>query len=337
MKLKLSPAENQHITLDSPQDPLAYEYYLRGVDLYSRNEFPLAIEMFKKSVAIDSQYAAAWAHLGTAYTAQAAFRFGGQTDYQSALAAYQKALELNPENIEARIFMANMFTDTNAVDKAVPLLRDALKTNPNYALAHWELGYAYRFAGLLEESIKECEQARALDPQVKLHSSALNAYLYAGQYDRFLQSLPSEDLAYVVFYRALARLYLKDEKAAAADFDRAYQLDPSLYTQIGKAFSHALAHENAKGLELLKSTEAKMRERGVSDAEAMYKIAQAYTLLGDKASALRMLSQSVSGGFFCYPYIKNDPLIESMHNESQYAAILASAQKSHQEFKSRFF
>jgi Tfp pilus assembly protein PilF len=57
--------------------------------------------------------------------------------------------------------MANMFTDTNQVNQAVPLLREVLAANPNYALAHWELGYVYRFAGVLDESISECERARA--------------------------------------------------------------------------------------------------------------------------------------------------------------------------------
>jgi len=47
MKLKLSPSEDQRLSLDTPHDSLAYEYYLRGVDLYSKNEFPLAVEMFK--------------------------------------------------------------------------------------------------------------------------------------------------------------------------------------------------------------------------------------------------------------------------------------------------
>ena len=79
-----------------------------------------------------------------------------------------------------------------------------------------------------------------------------------------------------------------------------------------------------------------MKERGVTDAEAMYKIAQAYAVLGDKASAVRMLSQSIKGGFFCYPYIKDDPLLANIHGEAEYAALLESARKSHEEFKSRF-
>jgi tetratricopeptide (TPR) repeat protein len=204
-------------------------------------------------------------------------------------------------------------------------------------LAHWELGYAYRFAGVLDESIRECEQARALDPQVKLRSSALNAYLYSSRYDKFLQSLPADDgISFVVFYRGLAHLYLKDSKAAAADFERAYQLDPSLYTEIGKALSYAVNEKRTEGLALLKGTEAKMKEHGVTDAEAMYKITQAYALLGDEESALRMLSQSIKGGFFCYPYIKEDPLLNNIRDRQEYEALLESARKAHEEFKGRF-
>lgn len=337
MKLTLSPVENQHIALDAPRNPVAYEYYLRGIDLYARNDFVMALKMFRSSVSLDPNYAQAWAHLGTTYTALAAFQFGGQQDYQDALAAYQKALAVNPDQIEARIFMANMFTDTNRVSESAAILREVLKTNPNYALAHWELGYAYRFGGLLAESISECEHARALDPQVKLRSSALNAYLYSGQYEKFLRSLPPDnDNAFVVFYRGLAHLYLRDNKAAAAEFEQAYQLDPSLYTQIGRAMSYAINEKRTEGIELLKVTEARMKERGVSDAEAMYKIAQAYALLGDKSSALRMLRQSINGGFFCYPYIKGDPLLESVRDQPDFANLLETARKSHEEFKTRF-
>lgn len=110
------------------------------------------------------------------------------------------------------------------------------------------------------ESIKECEQARALDPQVKLRSSALNAYLYSGHYDKFLQSLPPDDsVAFVIFYRGMVHLYLRNSKTAAAYFDRAYELDPSLYTQIGKAFSYLINERRSEGLELLKATEARMK------------------------------------------------------------------------------
>jgi DNA-binding winged helix-turn-helix (wHTH) protein/TolB-like protein/Tfp pilus assembly protein PilF len=339
LQLKLSPDESQHLKLDVPRKPLAYEYYLRGVDLYSTNQFQLAAEMLEKSVELESDYAPAWAHLGTTYNASASFQFGGREFYTRAQQAYEKALALNPEQIEARIFMANTFTDTNRVEQAVPMLRKALQTNPNTALAHWELGYAYRFAGMLEESIAEGETARRIDPGVKLNSSAFNSYLYIGQYEKFLQSLPpKDDAAFIIFYRGLGNYYLKNRDRAAADFDRAYELDSTLFqAQIGKALSYALANQQAKGLALLRLTEQKVEAQGVSDAEGIYKVAQAYAALGDKASALRMLRRSIEGGFFCYPYFINDALLENLRNESDYTALMERARQRHEEFKRKFF
>ena len=103
----------------------------------------------------------------------------------------------------------------------MPLLRDALKTNGNYATTHWELGYAYRFAGMLEESVAECERARQLGPFVKANGSVLNASLYLGQYRKFLESLPVDDSSFDLFYRVLGNFTEKDFDQASRDFDRA--------------------------------------------------------------------------------------------------------------------
>jgi serine/threonine-protein kinase len=98
MKLKLSPVEDKHIALDAPSDPLAYEYYLRGVDLYTRNDFPMAVELFRKSVSIDPNYAQAWAHLGTAYTAVAAFSFRRTGRLSKGFGSLPKSTRTQPES-----------------------------------------------------------------------------------------------------------------------------------------------------------------------------------------------------------------------------------------------
>jgi tetratricopeptide (TPR) repeat protein len=210
--------------------------------------------------------------------------------------------------LEAHIFLANLLVDTGKVEQAVPLLRDALKTNPNHAAVHWELGYAYRFAGMLNESVAECERARQLDPLVKANGSVFNTYLYRAEYDKFLRSLPDlDDSAFFVFYRGFGEYHQKNWEQAAKDFDRAYELDPSLYALIGKAFSDSIAHRDAEGLAILHAVENKIGERGVGEPEATYKISQAYSVLGNKPSALRALRRSIDGGFFCYPYFTTDP------------------------------
>ncbi len=339
LEVNLSPSEAERLKPDAPVDPLAYEYYLRGVDLYARGEYGVAIKMLEKSAEIGPKYALTWAYLGRSYTADASFQFGGQQQYAKAQAAFEKALSLQPAQIEAHIYIANLFTDTGRVEQAVPLLREALKTNPNHAEIHWELGYAYRFAGELQESVAECERARELDPGVKTNSSALNSYLYLAQYDKFLQSLPkSNDLAFILFYRGFGEYYKKNWEQAARDFDRAFELDPTLFqAQVGKALSYAIQQQDKKGLEILREVENKIEERGVGDPEARYKIAEAYALLHDKISALRVLRHSIEGGFFSYPYFATDPLLDSLRKEPEFEQLMSGARQRHEAFQQKFF
>ena len=338
LELNLSATEAQNLKPENPINSLAYEYYLRGVDFYSTNNFPSAIKMLEKSAALEPNYALTWAHLGRAYTTSASLHFGGRDQYRKAQSDYEKALALNPALIEPRTYMANLLTDTGRVEDAVPLLRTALQSYPNNAEVHWELGYAYRFGGMLQESLAECEQARQNDPNVKMNSSALNSYLYLGQYQNFLQSLPANDSVYILFYRGFGNYYLRNLPEAARAFDRAYDIDPTLLpADVGKALSDAIAGNKQAGLEVLHQTENKIDQTGVSDAEGIYKVAQAYAVLGDNASALRMLRRSIDGGFFPYPYFMNDPLLVGLRTQPDFNLLMEQARQRHQQFKARFF
>ena len=337
LQLSLSPSEAERLKPEVAVNPLAYEYFLQGLDFHGQHKFPLAIKMLEKSTAIDPHYAPAWAYLGASYTSDAAFELGGREQYRRAQAAYQRALAIRPNLLDAQMFLANLLVDTGKVEQAVPLLRDALKTNGNYAAAHWELGYAYRFAGMLDESVVECERALRLAPLVKGNGSVLNTYLYLGQYQKFLESLPVDDSSFFLFYRGFGEFHEKQFDQAAKDFDRAYELEPTLYTGIGKAFSDSIHGRKAEGLELLSELESKIRERGVGDPEATYKITEAYAVLGDKISALRVLGTSVGSGFFSYSYIAKDPLLNDLHSEPAFNEILRIAHQRHEAFKSSFF
>jgi len=338
LELNLSPSEAALVKPGEPINSLAYEYYLRGVDLVGSHDFPMAARMLEKSAEIDPNYALTWAYLGQSYESAAAFELGGLEQYRKAQAAYERALALQPRQIEASMFLANLLIDTGKVEDAVPLLRESLTSNPNHAALHWELGYAYRFAGMLNESVAECLRARQIDPLVKSNGSPLNGYLYLGEYDKFLESLPdTNDSAFIVFYRGFGEYHQKKWDHAARDFDLAYQLDPTLYTQIGKAFSDSITHKESDGLELLHQLENRIQQRGVGDPEAAYKIAQAYAALGDKPSALRMLSYSIEHGFFAYPYFMTDPLFDSVRSEPGFSDLMGTAQIRYVSFKKRFF
>jgi tetratricopeptide (TPR) repeat protein len=311
LEVQLSPEEKAKLRPDQTVKPVAYEYYLRGVDLYALNNFPAAIEMLEKAAALDPNYAPIWAHLGRAYTTNATRQFGGREQYAKAQAAYEKAMTLDPGLVDVRVSLANLLTDTGRVEQAVPLMREVLAKNSNYAEAHWELGYTYRFGGMLQASAVESELARQNNPSVKINSSAMNAYLYLGEYEKFLQSLPSNDAAYVLFYHGFGEYHLGNQDQAARDFDRAYDLEPTLLpANVGKALSYGIRGDTASGLRLLRATEGRATERGVSDAESLYKIAQAFAVLGDKPSATRVLRQTIEGEFFPYPYFERESSLE---------------------------
>ena len=337
LQLTLSPTEAERLKPDAEVNPVAYEFFLQGLDFHGQHKFPLAIKMLEKSTEIDPNYAPAWAYLGASYTSDAAFELGGREQYRRAQAAYERALAIRPNLLDAQMFLANLLVDTGKVEQAVPLLRDALKTNGNYAFAHWELGYAYRFAGMLDESVAECERARQLDPFVKANGSVLNAYLYLGQYRKFLESLPVDDSSFILFYRGFGEFHEKEYDQASRDFDRAYELEATLYTGIGKALSDSIHQRNAEGGELLSELEKQIKERGVGDPEASYKIAQAYAVLGDKISAIRVLRTSVEAGFFSYPYIADDPLLNHLQQDPEFTEILEVARQRHDAFKNSFF
>jgi len=332
LRLNLTDAEGKRLVQSVPADPVAYEYFLRSRYLLSTNNNQKAIDLLEKSVAIDQNNALAWAYLARAYHINALQFSGDRNELSSAEANYEQALALDPELSQARLMMAKLFTETGRVERAVPLLIELVKTNPNMAEAHWELSYAYRYAGLLDESTHEGDLALKIGS--KLESHQFNTYLYTGEYEKFLASLPVREDAYVVFYRGLTQYYLGQMTQAASAFDRAYELNQSsVITQIGKALRFAIAGKNREGLQLLKSAEAKITKLGTGDGEISYKFAQAYDALGDNDSALRALDRSIDQGFFCYPYFAADPLLKNVRSEAAFANILEKARRRQEALK----
>jgi tetratricopeptide (TPR) repeat protein len=155
----------------------------------------------------------------------------------------------------------------------------------------------------------------------------------------FLESLPkTNDVALLAFYRGFGEYYQKNWEEAAKHFDHAMELDPSLFqAQIGKAFSLGIHGHPSEGVLMLRQVEAKINQRGVGDPEAAYKIAQGYAVLGDRASALRVFERSIDGGFFPYPYLLTDPLLDSLRNEPEFVQLVDAARQRHEAFVSAFF
>ncbi len=88
---------------------------------------------------------------------------GEKGNYDAALNNFKKALELNPENSMARVNMSVLFVRIGKNDKAVAMIKNAVKRRP------YDVNYHFHLANLIldtdrAEAIREYRLALELDP-----------------------------------------------------------------------------------------------------------------------------------------------------------------------------
>jgi TolB-like protein/Tfp pilus assembly protein PilF len=334
LSLNLSNSEKELVHRYVPH-PTAYEYDLRGLTISRTSDYRAALGMYEKAIEIDPQFALAWTHVAEVCYFFANDKATGRQFKEKAENALNRALELEPHQIEARLERAFQMVDNEGRgEEAIPILRGIIDTNDNNASAHWFLSEAYRYGGMLDASIAEGERALQIDPDV-MRDTTFNSLFYAGQYERFLNSMALKpDGPRTSFYRGLTYLYLNEREQAAKEFEQAYALDPTYpHAIIGYAIKAGLTGENGQGIKRLEQFE---RDNVLTDGEMLYKVAQAYALLGYKQEALRLLERAIQQNFICYPYFERDPLLENMRDEPHFAVLLKTAKAMHEEFSRKF-
>ncbi len=336
LKTQLLLDERIRIQTDAPQNPLAYEYYLRSISYPLSNEGDkLAIEMLKKSVELDPNYAPANDQLGNRTQRLAQYGLLDPEETQKAENYYLKALSLNKELLSALGNLAVLYTDTGRTEEAVELTRRMLEINPNNADAHFSLGYIYRYAGMLNESVQEMEKAVTLDPKNSSFRSIVITYRFNREYEKAIEtSKIYKDSVFILGHVGATLLQQGNRKQAVEYFDRVIELEPdgllALWVSGIKAFIEGNIEEGLKA-------GRKFEQINISDAEAWYHFAENYGLLGDKEGCVRTLQRAVDGGFFNYPFMLTDPFLDSVRDDPEFQRILKMAKVKHEAFKKKLF
>jgi serine/threonine protein kinase len=138
------------------KDLAAYELYLKGrALLYQRGLSILrAIECLTQAVALDPEYAQAWAGLADGYTASGYSGFGRPDDVMPrALDAARRALGLDPNLAEAHnAFACSTLLYERNYELAEREFRRAIELNPNYQQARaWYGLFSLQWIGGREE------------------------------------------------------------------------------------------------------------------------------------------------------------------------------------------
>lgn len=133
----VTPAELRQIQKKPTQNLLAYDYYLQALDpFHSRTHEGLlqAIELFKKAIEEDPEFALAHANIATSYYLLEMFQTEKQ--YTEEINSYSdKALLYDSKSAESLTAKAFYYIQTGQYQLALPYLEKALEYNPNSSLA----------------------------------------------------------------------------------------------------------------------------------------------------------------------------------------------------------
>ncbi len=178
LKVELSPTERERIEKRPTGNLTAYDYYLKGMELYRRyrsadNES--AIELYKRALELDPDYALARAGLADAYY-QRWQRFGYSSEaVEFSIEEAQKAIALDPTLPEAYKALGNAYGGRGWAEKAVEAYEKAAELNPSYADAVGNLGYQYLMMGENDKAVPWIQKAIAIDPLTVTHYANLAA------------------------------------------------------------------------------------------------------------------------------------------------------------------
>ncbi|MEX0880752.1 MAG: protein kinase [Thermoanaerobaculia bacterium] len=311
-----------------PKNAEAYDLYLRSKPLTSDLEpNQRGIAMLERSVGLDPGYAPAWSALGQRLYYD--FVYGASLNDARMMArsrtAYERALSLDPNLTEAAQGLIVMTAEGGELQETDAKARDLLRRRPKDPEAHFAMAYVLRYAGLLEESARECEAALAADPRNPGFRSCVFAFQQLNKYDRARDYLRL-DAGSGWAKRREGNILIREGRieAAAAAFRDEFPEGATLILKSGAATDRD---------RIAATLEAQaMADR---DPENKYYFSGLLAFSGYRNGALRVLRKAVEGNYLCHPAMDNDPLFDSIRQDPEFAAIRAEAIRKQKEFVAR--
>jgi len=89
-------------------------------------------------------------------------------DYEAAIYAFEKAIEIDPKNVDARLGLAKAYVAVGRSDDAIAVLRDAMEINPKRPEPYIQLAEIYIGQGDYSKAVKILEQGLLFVDNVNL-------------------------------------------------------------------------------------------------------------------------------------------------------------------------
>jgi serine/threonine protein kinase/tetratricopeptide (TPR) repeat protein len=340
LRLELSPAEQDGIAKPSTQNAAAYEQYLRGRDLFARFIFrtiaaedcAAAIEHFQRAVELDPNFALAHDGLGAAYVNRVFKGFGGAEDYERAEVAFQKALAIDPQLIEARMLMVFIYLWRGQKQKAREEVARAHREAPDEPVVHFVKATLHRLDGEYGRALRSYERLMRLDPAAHIVASYNRAlvYMYMGNFEetaRQLDHAGDPDNPLVKTFRALALYYTGKTDAAAELMQENIATHPNMHGI--RPFMAMFLSVQGKHDEARAQLNANVIRNAEVDADIAYSVASVYALEGLQDDAFEWLARAIALGNENQPCFEHDPNWSTLRGTPRFKELMAQVRANH--------
>jgi len=311
-----------------PTHPEAYELYLQSLAI-STDAGPnkRALEFLERAVELDPDYAPAWEQLATRYNYDGHYAGVGESAYRKAEAAGNRALELDPELTSAAGLLVVMQVEQADLFGAYDTAAALVERRPDSAEALFARSYVYRYAGLLDEAMADCDRALALDPKNEGLRSCSIAFMQARRYDRarvFLDLTSGSDF----YFDVSAHLEMARGRPDAALQSWARMSDDYFFNEGG--FLRDCLEDSPQLPDISREDEALYDT--VRDPETLYFAASAQAFCGQKDPALRLLRRAIAQTYCSYPTIDNDLSWDPLRDDPDFLVLRQEAMECRLRF-----
>jgi TolB-like protein/DNA-binding winged helix-turn-helix (wHTH) protein/Flp pilus assembly protein TadD len=343
---EVTPDEQARLSSRVATNPQAYDLYLRArlhAGLEDLDDNQAAIDLLERAVALDPRFAAAYAALSNAYRIRGSVLGRDQEESEEkASAAVEKALTLDPrlaDGYVARGYLLWSLSNHYPHERAAQDYRYALSLNPNLAEAHHQLANVYNHVGMLDQGLKEAQEAVALDP---LNTGArfrigVNL-LYQGRYEESLAAIRDSERFFPALWAfqtsfALFQLGKREEAAALLDeFQKKYPKDPGGILTSMQGLLAAAAGDPARAEERIRRA-IKIGQGYQHFHHTAYVIASAYAVMNKPDQALKFLRIAADDGFPCYPLFEKDPDLDHLRKDPRFIRFMAELHAQWEHYK----
>ena len=330
VEVTVSGEEHNRLAAVHPVSPEVYEDYLRGrfalAKSNRRTNAEESIPHFNEAIRKDPTFAPSYMGLADAYAELTTVFLGGEAKKErpKATLAARKALELDPELVEAHVLLAAMAKEQWRWAEAEAEYRRALKLSPNNAEAHSQFAFWLVSQGRTEEAVTSCRRARELDPLAVSGSELAWMLFYARRYDDAVQELRSvlavtPDDAYALWILGFALIANHHPEEAVPVLEKGVTASDRSPAMIGLlVHAYAKAGRRADALRLLEELKRR-KQTGYVPAAAFVK---AHLGLGEYDQAFFWLEEAYKEQSNILQFLKVHPMFDPIRGDPRFADLV---------------